>query len=805
METTNHTHPLSAGRIAVLAAAVSAGAIAAASTPCSAGTYIPTAQWTGNSYSSGSGVWANTAGADSAYAPIGYSYAPTTDTTTFANGNVGVDTMGASAFSTIGSANYTSLLSGSTAMTLVAVFNPLAASSNINGDFWENDGLIGGEGTQESFGLGYGSPQAGTGTELMAGIGANSTDVTSGGKNYGTTSSIFSAPLNLGQTYVGVMTWQATGAATASGSQLSLYLDGNLVGSTDPYATQPRNNTSIQLGAMGQGGGGTGVMATSMQDVFPGVIGDLQVYAGNALTSTQVSNLSGSLLSQYYLSPSGPATPSPAGTPDHFYNFATAPSTAALGTVADTGTSASSATAGTLTGTAITQAGVGMLTNGTDTTAGLSMPAANFSSYTGSFTIEDWFNRADMAENYQSLFAFSYGNTHSGQGYIKAAAQRAGNDLFMSVGMHNADTAKDPIVQLNARAAQPGQETMLALTYNSANSEASIYVDGTLQGTEVVGGGFNLSQYTNDVVSGQNPYNNSSLNGSTTQFATYDNALTGGQVLSAWQTGPAQSPPITAQTSSGLVAAYDFSNGSANNLVGSGAGTLNGDATLGVGGLVTHSGTNETPDETNNLALPNSTVSSITSGFTLEDWFVSNNQGYGFSDPTFQTLFWFGSATGSRLKMTDPPGQSGQLQVGLTAPGVNHLDLYGYAPAIGAKTLVTVVYDASTNTMYLYENGQMVNSVQVTFPSTSKLTSLNLASIVGSSLPTLGGGSLYPNPGFDGTTLGFRLYGTDLNSSQVLYDFQQGPSAPVPEPAALAILTLGGVGLLLRKRRKPAS
>lgn len=113
----------------------------------------------------------------------------------------------------------------------------------------------------------------------------------------------------------------------------------------------------------------------------------------------------------------------------------------------------------------------------------------------------------------------------------------------------------------------------------------------------------------------------------------------------------------------------------------------------------------------------------------------------------------------------------------------------GVSPSTANWTFVAAVYNQSANSMTFYVNGQSFNAS--TFFSTSE-TFFDIGSN-----PTFG-------QFFSGLVDNVFVYNQALTAAQVADIRANGFSSGVPEPAGLALLGLGGAGLIALGRRRGA-
>jgi hypothetical protein len=170
-----------------------------------------------------------------------------------------------------------------------------------------------------------------------------------------------------------------------------------------------------------------------------------------------------------------------------------------------------------------------------------------------------------------------------------------------------------------------------------------------------------------------------------------------------------------------------------------------------------------------------------TGPFSVQFWFQT-------SDVTNrQDLFDFRG--GNDISMQVNNGVAGGFTIFPTSgPAVITSD----AGVVSANTwyMVTVTRDASNN-LNLYLNGSLLTSgTDAQDISTGASGALAIGNKVsGSAHLTLG------------NLDEFAFYNTALSASDVATDYSIGSGTPIPEPASLSLLALGGIALLTRRRK----
>ena len=246
-----------------------------------------------------------------------------------------------------------------------------------------------------------------------------------------------------------------------------------------------------------------------------------------------------------------------------------------------------------------------------------------------------------------------------------------------------------------------------------------------------------------------------------------------------------------------LLHQYTFNDGTGADSVGTANGTLVGTATITGGQLVGN-------PNGSYLGLPTSSVAGITGSFTIEDFVTVNADSANFT-----TFFSFATDTNNFLLANPHRGAAaGPLTANFKEAPDGEFTIFDNAgnttSPIGTEFLYTLTYDAGAPaadptqpngvaTIYL-------NGLQIAQGSGGSIAGYNLSNVAAGGLNGIGGNAPFPDPTLSGSTNEFRIYGNALNAAQVLASFQTGPTGVVPEPTSLALLGLGGLALLRRRR-----
>jgi hypothetical protein len=94
---------------------------------------------------------------------------------------------------------------------------------------------------------------------------------------------------------------------------------------------------------------------------------------------------------------------------------------------------------------------------------------------------------------------------------------------------------------LTAPAQASGTERMLATTYDASTDLVSFYIDGALQSSGTISGGFDLSQIASggsNGIGGFDGYGDGATPGTTDEFRIYSGALNSTQIATDASNGP---------------------------------------------------------------------------------------------------------------------------------------------------------------------------------------------------------------------------------------------------------------------------
>jgi hypothetical protein len=503
---------------------------------------------------------------------------------------------------------------------------------------------------------------------------------------------------------------------------------------------------------------------------------------------------------------SGAFASTAAYAPVHQWDFATAANGATV--VADTGTGGSGAYAATVSlANVVNPTGSsGYLASTNAVGSGAYIPNSVFTDMTGSYTISAFAaispnngtgtGASDpTGDNYDALWGFGNSNTAWTAYYTSRGGYSDGGGNVQ----HDVNATPNDVNTLGGIG--NGPMDLYTVTYNASTGLVTNYINGIQENTTTQTG-FKLSDIASQLNSGVGSgigFDPFSADGGTLgkiyELSMYNSAMSQSQVQAAYAAGPtgyvAPASTVTPSASPTPVHEWNFSsstiaNGSVSD-VGSAAsastaGTLSGGATVSNGVLVTTGAANPSSGPTG-MSIPQAALSSITGSFTLED--LATNES---ATQVYSTLFSIGNSKTNELLVHPIRGDS----LLMSGEAGNYRVNYSAGMPAGKPTLVDMVYNASSDGLSFYVNGQLQGTATIK-------GGINLSQIVGTTNNGIGGFDQYGDPGFNGTTSFFKVYDSALTAGQILGNYE---AIPTPEPASLAMLALGGVGVLMLARRK---
>ena len=222
-------------------------------------------------------------------------------------------------------------------------------------------------------------------------------------------------------------------------------------------------------------------------------------------------------------------------------------------------------------------------------------------------------------------------------------------------------------------------------------------------------------------------------------------------------------------------------------------GTLAGNATVSNGALHTTGVAGA-----QGMSISTGGAGYFSGSFSIEQWFTPAT-----STANNQTLFSFAADTSHYLLATPSATGSGLLTLSIDN-GAGALNLTASAAEAGVEEMLAATFDATTDTLSLYINGQLIGSTVVD-------GGFNLAGEVsaGNDLYSgVNGFSPFDDPSLDGSTDEFRLYREALSAGDIEQNYSLGTNALIvtPEPSAWRLTALGCLLLAMvwRKRGRPA-
>ena len=165
-------------------------------------------------------------------------------------------------------------------------------------------------------------------------------------------------------------------------------------------------------------------------------------------------------------------------------------------------------------------------------------------------------------------------------------------------------------------------------------------------------------------------------------------------------------------------------------------------------------------------------------GVTVETWYTDAGTG------NWGKLFTFGRALeGFEFAFTNARGNTGNA-----APDRNGPHTFGFRPSLNNEHHLVISLAQDGNMNAWLDGGQVLTDV-----------STNAISNIGTEVESIGA-TAWGDPGHNGSVNEFRIWSGELTGAQVAQNLALGPNSLVPEPSALALLALGTVFTLRRRR-----
>jgi hypothetical protein len=149
-----------------------------------------------------------------------------------------------------------------------------------------------------------------------------------------------------------------------------------------------------------------------------------------------------------------------------------------------------------------------------------------------------------------------------------------------------------------------------------------------------------------------------------------------------------------------------------------------------------------------------------------------------------------GAGSSTNIFLTPRSGDA-TLRTGYRAPtGVERVVDDSEPLALNEEKHLAVVWDGPEENISMYLDGQLVTDNQTHFALTELVDNNNWL-----------GRAQWPDTMYVGNYNEFRIYDYALTPDEVLGNFEAGPGVVTPEPSGLALLALGVMALLVRRRR----
>jgi len=243
---------------------------------------------------------------------------------------------------------------------------------------------------------------------------------------------------------------------------------------------------------------------------------------------------------------------------------------------------------------------------------------------------------------------------------------------------------------------------------------------------------------------------------------------------------------VTSAQAATLSHRYSFNGNTADSVGGNNGVLFNGASVSGSELILPGTGTGAGAANMGFSSLVNIGGNFGATGVTLETWYTDSGTG------TWGKLFTFGSAAaGPEIAFTNFRG-GGDLAPGIDRNGNHFLASYPGGSntriSLGVEHHLVLTIDAAGLTNVWVDGNQEITNLAT-----------NALSNVTSSTESIGA-TAWNDPGHFGNVNEFRLWRGELSNAEVQQNRALGPNALVPEPVGAALLGLGTL-LVLRRRR----
>ena len=358
-------------------------------------------------------------------------------------------------------------------------------------------------------------------------------------------------------------------------------------------------------------------------------------------------------------------------------------------------------------------------------------------------------NTAGLHHANSAPFLIGYGLVFTPRHYVGSVDE---------VGYWNRALSQSEVVQLYVAADPPALGTLQSITLNMS---AQLPVGGTPQASVSASySGGNTFDVTGlaTLQSSDTSVLSISPSGQVTALKTGTANLTatfGG--MTAIQSVTVVQPTVT------LTHRYSFSNGNANDSVGTANGTLRGGATFS-GGALSLNGAGS-------VTLPAGIINSNYYALSIEMWATVQRTPSAYPGPAVENVISsFGAGKAYvRLGTHDVHGDGNAWIEANTGAGN---DAFGYqAGPIAGNVHLVGVWDPTVGTMQFYLNGRFVNGNTTPFSISSISGANDLANIIGADLSGTTNGIV-------GSIQEYRIYSGALTADEVRASYAAGPANP---------------------------